>query len=283
MFTEEPFETGTLRLRLAAGPASGPPLLMLHGVSRRWQSFVPLLPALLPRWQVFAPDLRGHGGSDRAAAYRVRDHLDDALALVRRHAAGPAVIYGHSLGALLAAGVAAREPGRVRAVVLEDPPSLATLKNLPETAFYSLFAGMRALAGPGRSVGELARELAEACVAAPGKPGVRLGDLRDATSLRFTARCLLDMDPEALTPLLEGGWLDGLDLPAQYRGVHCPALLLRADDAYGGMLARRDAEEVAGLMAECAVIDFPRVGHQIHWLDPQGCLRYVLGFLESLE
>jgi pimeloyl-ACP methyl ester carboxylesterase len=283
MFAVETFASGPLRLRVAVGPASGPPLWLLHGVTRRWQSFVPLLPALAPRWQLFAPDLRGHGGSDRAGTYRVADHLDDALRLVRERAAGPVVIYGHSLGALLAAGAAARLPDRVRAIILEDPPSQATLRALPETAFYSLFAGMRSLAGPGRTVCELTRELAELRIAAPGQTGVRLGDLRDATSLRFTARCLQDMDPAALTPLLEGGWLDGLDLPALYRGVRCPALLLRADDAYGGMMARREADAVAGLMAECHVIDFPRVGHQIHWLDPPGCLRYLLGFLESLE
>ena len=117
----------------------------------------------------------------------------------------------------------------------------------------------------------------------PGHEGVRLGDLRDAMSLRFTARCLQQMDPAALTPLLECRWLDGLDLPALYRGVRCPALLLRADEAFGGVMSRRDADDVAGLMAECHVIDFPRVGHQIHWLDPSGCLRYALGFLESLE
>jgi pimeloyl-ACP methyl ester carboxylesterase len=283
LFSEHLFPCGRLRLNLATGPPSGPPLLLLHGVSRRWQSFLPLVPALAPRWQLVAPDLRGHGGSDRADAYRVRDHLDDVLALLRERASEPVVIYGHSLGALLAAGAAAREPNRVRAIILEDPPSQALLQALSKTMYNSLFAGMRALAGPGRPVRALTRELAGLRIAAPGQEGVRLGDLRDATSLRFTARCLQNMDPAALTPLLEGGWLHGLDLPAIYRGVRCPALLLRADVPFGGMMARPDADAAAGLMAECHVIDFPRVGHQIHWLAPQECLRYVLGFLESLE
>jgi pimeloyl-ACP methyl ester carboxylesterase len=283
LFTERLLPCGRLRLNLATGPATGAPLWLFHGVTHRWQSFVPLLPALTPRWQLFAPDLRGHGGSDRAAVYRVGDHLEDVRALLRERTDGPVVLFGHSLGALLAAGVAARAPERVRAIILEDPPSQATLSDLPRTALYSLFAGMRALAGPGPTVSETTRALMELRIAAPDREGARLGDLRDATSLRFTARCLQQLDPAALTPLLECRWLDGLDLPALYRGVRCPALLLRADEAFGGVMSRRDADDVAGLMAECDVIDFPRVGHQIHWLDTPACLRFVLGFLESLE
>src|SRR5262249_28924121 len=35
-------------------PAGAPPLVLLHGVARRWQDFTPLLPALACRWQVHA-------------------------------------------------------------------------------------------------------------------------------------------------------------------------------------------------------------------------------------
>ena len=49
------------------------------------------------------------------------DYAADALAFVEA-LPSPATLYGHSLGALVAASVAAALPGRVAGVVLEDPP-----------------------------------------------------------------------------------------------------------------------------------------------------------------
>lgn len=41
----------------------GPPLLLLHGVTRRGADWDPLVPVLSSRWRVIAPDQRGHGDS----------------------------------------------------------------------------------------------------------------------------------------------------------------------------------------------------------------------------
>ena len=67
-----------------------------------------------------------------------------------------------------------------------------------------------------------------------------------------------------------------------FSGVHCPTLLLRADERSGGMLARNDGERLAGLMSDCTLIDLPGVSHLIHWTQTETTLRLVLGFLESL-
>ena len=54
------------------------------------------------------------------------------------------------------------------------------------------------------------------------------------------------------------------------------------DDAAGGMLSRKHAEEMASAMADCTLIHLPGVGHLIHWLKGEATLRYVVGFLEAL-
>src|SRR5437762_336652 len=64
---EQGFDSGLVRLNVASGPDSGPPAVLLHGVARRWQDFLPILPALTLRWHVHAIDFRGHGRSGRAA------------------------------------------------------------------------------------------------------------------------------------------------------------------------------------------------------------------------
>src|SRR5687767_921873 len=111
--TERTVRSGSAgTLNVSTGPATGPPLVLLHGVTRRWQDYAPLLPTLTLRWHVHALDFRGHGKSDRTAegAYRVADYVADAAALLR-DVGKPSVVYGHSLGAMVAAGVAAAEPG----------------------------------------------------------------------------------------------------------------------------------------------------------------------------
>ena len=84
MWTEQFVESGNSRLNLASGPASGPPLLLLHGVTRRWQDFLTLTSALTERWQVNALDFRGHGRSSRCSgAYRVLDYAGDVIRLLQ--------------------------------------------------------------------------------------------------------------------------------------------------------------------------------------------------------
>jgi pimeloyl-ACP methyl ester carboxylesterase len=285
MFTEHIFDCGGQRLNYAAGPTHGPPLLLLHGVTRRWQDYVPLFPVFHTRWQILALDWRGHGRSGRAPGhYHVADYVNDALAFVRAHVDEPVVIYGHSLGALAACGVAALAPERVRAVVLEDPPAAALIRGIRQTPFHAFFSGMQKLAGNAMTVAERTRALAEMLLpGAPNQPAVPLGDLRDATSLRFSARCLQDLDPEVLTPLLEVRWLDGYDQPTVMAGVRCPALLLRADDSYGGMMPLGDVTPLITAMADCTVIDLRQVGHAVHWLEREKTIRFVVGFLESLR
>ena len=62
MLTERYFHTGIVTLMDSAeGAATGPPLVLLHGGSARWQSALPLIPDLSEQWHVYVPDLRGHG------------------------------------------------------------------------------------------------------------------------------------------------------------------------------------------------------------------------------
>lgn len=270
-------------LQVAFGPPNGPPLLCIHGVGRSWRDYLPLLPAFIPTWSVVAPDLRGHGGSARRPGqYLIRDFLGDVMALLRQ-LERPAVIYGHSLGAMLAALVAADCPELVVAVVAEDPPSPGFLERLQETSYGPLFRAMRHLAGSTRDVSAIARQLGDVVVASntSGEP-VRLRDVRDSASIRFSARWLCDLDPAVYTPILECHWRDGLDFPNVWARVKCPTLLLAGDEAVGGMLPTSDVRDIMDRLADGTLVEFPRVGHQIHWLAREATVRAVLSFLGSL-
>ena len=173
-------------LHLASAREGGPPVLLLHGVTRRWQDWLTVLPGLAPRWQAFALDLRGHGKSDRTpGAYRIADYVPDVVDFLRRGLDEPAIVIGHSLGANVAAAAAAEAPERVRALVLEDPPLEMAGPRIAETGLLELFPHFLRHAGSDRPVDEIAAELAEARVRSWGHAvPVRLGDVRDLVSLR---------------------------------------------------------------------------------------------------
>jgi pimeloyl-ACP methyl ester carboxylesterase len=118
---------------LSAGPADGPPLLLVHGglgdAALHFERIVPLLAA---RYRVIAPDLPRFGDTaplpdasfDRLADWLVS--LADALAL------GRVVLVGNSFGAGLSRVLAARHPERVRGLVLLGGGLVAVLADAAE-------------------------------------------------------------------------------------------------------------------------------------------------------
>lgn len=105
-----------------AGPADGAPVVLLHGWGCSaffWRHLIPPLAA--EGWRVVAPDLRGHGLSDRPldpVAYSrpgMTAHvatLLDALGIAR------APIVAHSMGGAIAVQLARTAPARVPRVAL---------------------------------------------------------------------------------------------------------------------------------------------------------------------
>jgi pimeloyl-ACP methyl ester carboxylesterase len=284
MFSEQQIPGGDGLVNLARGPASGPPLLFMHGVGSCWQDFSALLAPLAARWQIFGFDFRGHGLSQRTAGkYLLRDYVRDAVAVVHDVIRQPVVVYGHSLGAMVAAATAAELPDTVPAAVLEDPPFDTRGPEIRDTPFHALFTAMRSACESKLGVAALARSLAETRFDMPGTAGgVRLGDLRDRPSLRFMAVCLKRVDPTLWDPVVEGRLLDGYDRPALLRRIRCPVLLLQGDVAEGGMLSEAAAAEVETLIADCYRVRVPRAGHLIHNLHAETTLRLLTEFLESI-
>ena len=267
----------TIRLQRTTR-GSGPVLLLLHGVTRCRADWEPLFPALAENWTVIALDQRGHGGSPRAGSYLVTDYVADAVRFVREETGEPIVLFGHSLGAMVAAAVAAELPDRVRGIILEDPPFHAMGNRIAGTAWQAQFIGMREAASRGGSTEAITDALADIRLPASGGGFKRLGELRDRASLAWSAQCLSQLDPGVLTPVIEGRWLDGYDVTGIFSRVQCPALLLQADPAAGGALSDADADAAATAMASCHCVHFPGIGHNLHRDRPEAVLQAVQDF-----
>jgi pimeloyl-ACP methyl ester carboxylesterase len=265
-----------------AGPVAKQSLWLVHGLSRRWEDFAPILSDLTATWHVHAYSHRGHGESARTpGAYRIADYVPDLVAAVKE-AKKKCVLVGHSLGALVSMGVAAKLPDLVTAVVLLDPPGPHFLAHLDSTPYFTIWTAMQKLAGR-KDTSAVAREFADIRVPGP-KPGetIRLGDFRDAASIRFVARCLRDLDPGVFDPPLKKQWLDGFDILGTAKQVKCPTLLVVADPAQGGVLPPEDSKPLTAALSDCTRVDLPGVNHLIHWQDTPATLRLLHGFLGSL-
>jgi pimeloyl-ACP methyl ester carboxylesterase len=97
----------------------GPLLVLIHGITSSSASWEPVLPALAEHFTILAPDLLGHGQSDKPAGdYSLGSHAclvrDLMLALGHERA----TIVGHSLGGGVAMQVAYQFPEMVGRLVL---------------------------------------------------------------------------------------------------------------------------------------------------------------------
>lgn len=259
---------GQPALHFVEGPVCGPPLLLLHGVTRNWRDWESLLPELLREWHVIALDHRGHGESARVPGqYFVADYARDAVAFVRATFTAPVTVMGHSLGAMVALSLAAECAELVAGVVLEDPPFHTMGRGIAETPYHAQFAGMKEVTRQGGELHAMTDALAAIQLPTPlGR--VRLGELRDRASLQFSAECLVPVDPEVFTPLIAGRWLDGFDYESLWPCVTCPALLLQGDPAAGGAFADADVALAQRALANSRHVRFTGAGHQIHGTRP---------------
>jgi pimeloyl-ACP methyl ester carboxylesterase len=259
-------------------------VVFLHGVMRRWDTFLPLMLPLATYYTTIGVDLRGHGGSSRpASGYRVHDYLTDVVDWLRDEIKEPVVLYGHSLGAMVAAGVAVRLGKQVQAVVLEDPPLQTMGRRIRETRWHSYLSELAPLAGSRQPVAQVAEQLAAVKFSDPASGKTfRLGQSRDAVALRFMADCLRDLTPLALDAILDGGWLAGYDERQVFTRLAQPALLLQADPAVGGMLTDADAEMTQSAAADLTLVKLAGAPHLMHTTRTQEVLNLLTGFLATL-
>lgn len=271
MLYESTFSTGALDLHYVAANEVGPPLLFLHGVTSHWQSSLPVMPAFALRWQLYALDLRGHGRSGRAESYRIVDYAADVIAFLRGRVTRPAVIVGHSLGAIIALAVASDAPELVRALVLEDPP-LGPFwdQSARERPEFARFSATLALLREQPSLAEITTFLADS-----------MHDL-DAARRRIRALGLSQLDPGVLEAVVTDRVKEGYNLDARFPRISAPTLLLQGHEALGGALEDGRAQRAASLLADCAHVSFPDAGHGIKDARQLDYCKVVGGFLESI-
>ncbi len=97
----------------------GPPLLFIHGLGGSHQDWEAQTAEFAKRYRVLAPDLRGHGQSDKpTGAYSMAMFAADMAALLKAEGVSQAHVVGLSLGGGVAFQLALDHPQLVRTLTI---------------------------------------------------------------------------------------------------------------------------------------------------------------------
>ncbi len=261
------------------GVAGEPPIVLVHGVTLRSEDWENVFPRLATRYRVIAYDARGHGKSGRAASYALDDLASDLLRVLGDVAAAPAIVIGHSVGGATALVAAAREPARVKALVLEDP-WLALYRDTTWRRDY--FTKLRAALDRRDDPRAFVRAVGALPLSEPGPRGERtVGEVRGFYSAERLATYYKDVDPAVVDAIItrdEAGSAAIASAPPQAK---CPVLLLAAGVA--SALAEGEADRLAASFGDVKLMRFPGVGHRIHGLRPEPFLEAIEPFLRRVR
>lgn len=248
-----------LHFRDYPGPAERPPIVCIAGLTRNARDFEPVADRLAGAWRVICVDLRGRGESAYAKdpmTYVPLVYLQDLEALIRTLGLDRFILFGTSLGGIMAMLLATAEPGRVAGALLNDigpdidPKGIERIRGVVGRS-QSWQTWLHAA----RHFAETQRDI---------HPDFRTEDwlahAKRVCRLNSKGRVVLDYDMRIAEPFKIPGNEAGFDMWSAYAGLrNVPTLLVRGErsDLLSVDTLRRMTE--AGSATEAVTV--PRVGH----------------------
>lgn len=260
---------------------SGPVLLLIHGIGDSAGTWSEVLDPLSRRFTVIAPDLLGHGRSDKPRAdYSVAAYANAMRDLMAVLGIDRATVVGHSLGGGVAAQFAYQFPEHCERLVLVSSGGVGRTVNpllrlaampgaevvLPAVGLPLVRRSLSWGAALVRLLGAMPPEDLEGIVAAID----RLPDAGARRALVRTLRAAVDWRGQCITMLDRAYLAEGL-----------PVLL---------MWGRRDAVipfghamAAHGAMGGSRLEVFDEAGHFPHRSDPARFMDVLTGFIDETE
>jgi pimeloyl-ACP methyl ester carboxylesterase len=256
---------------------SGPLLVLLHGITSNSATWDRALPRLARRHTVLAPDLLGHGRSDKLRGdYSIGAHANTVRDLLDALGHRSATFIGHSLGGGVALQLAYQYPERVERLVLVAPGGfgrevtvLLRAASLPGSGPVLAFAASRPVVEAGTLLaGALGRiglhgstDLEEL-----GRAYALLSDRASRRAFIHTLRSVVDHDGQRVSAL------DRIEI---LKGV--PSLIV-----WGGrdrILPAHQGERIHREAPHTQLQVFKHAGHFPHRDDPARFVRAVEAFV----
>lgn len=263
MWTSAHLHANGINLRYHRTGGGKPPVVLLHGITDNGLCWTRVAQALESDYDVIMPDARGHGESDKpASGYRAEDHAADVASLIELLGLHRPVLLGHSMGADVAAHVAALYPILVGGLIAEDPPW--RLNPQPESERHAFIEGWR-------------------------QGIIHQRTLSTETLINQTAShwhmverenwavAHQQVVPEVLQyrPLPPDSWQAVLEL------IQCPMLLVIGDKPGDAILNLQDAQTFQRVVPGMQIAQIRQTGHSIHRDNFEDFISAVRGFLNQ--
>lgn len=252
-------EAKGIKLHFIEYGTSGPKVLLLPGITSpaiTW-GFVGERIGRFARVTIL--DNRGRGLSDQrpGLGHTTGDYAEDAVGVIEALGLARAVVLGHSMGARIAARLAARRPDLLHRCILADPP----------------------VSGPGRRSypSPLQKYLDDIDAASRGEPIAANPKFRDAQNL-MRREWLPTCSKEAVR--LSYAAFHEEDVHADLPRIACPTLLVYAGQ--GGVITDADAAEVVSLLKQGRKIKIDHVAHMMPFEDLNAFVAAVRPFIAEV-
>ncbi len=270
LLTEKTFAAKDINLNYAEGPSSGQPLVLLHGVTNRWQNWLSVLPILGWNYHCFALDQRGHGHSEHAKdGYQSDRFAQDVIHFLSDIVKQPVILIGHSLGSMITIKVASQAPELLRAIVLSDPPLSGAADGGGDPPLW--FQQYLDLVSSSNSRTEMLAILENLT------PGA------DPTVIQMHLKSLEMLDPEVLISGATDRLFKDFFLTDLVPKITCPVLLIQGNPSLGGVIEDQDLKQVLALKPDITHIYLSDMGHNLHIPQPNTFATIVTNFIEAID
>ena len=271
-FTERSVRVNGVTLHyLDWGPATAPPVVLLHGITGHARVWDHLAERLVPGRRVLALDQRGHGDSDAAADddYRVDTMADDVAGFAGSLQLDRFALLGHSMGGRIAIQYAAAHAGRLeRLIIVDIGPDI-------ELAGLQRVRSMMSQSPERIESEEWAVEYIR-----------RANPLQDLELLRQRVHHGLKRLPDGeltwkyakgLRDMMRAGRRDAVDLWEPLARIPCPTLVVRG--AESDILSAEVAKKMTERLPDGRLVEIPGAGHTVPADRPDDFVRHVRAFL----
>jgi pimeloyl-ACP methyl ester carboxylesterase len=257
------------------GDPTAPPIVLLHGGGQSARTWDACCLVLARRHRCLALDQRGHGDSawSPEGAYGFDDHADDIAAFLDALDLRAPTLAGMSMGGINAIVCAARDPRRLRALVIVDVAPEVQVE--PVERMMRGIAANRRFASPRDAAGRLARlgarrdrTLLEATLA------LNLRRQADgAWTWKYDPRTLADLSAEQILAPRRPLW----DVLPR---IDCPALVVRG--AQSEIFSEADATRLARSLPRASRATVQGARHSVQTDNPAGLAQAMVAFERSL-
>lgn len=223
-FQQTYYDVGGVRTR-AIEAGKGTPLVFLHGTGGHAEAYARNIAAHAEHFRVYSIDMVGHGFSDTPdLPYQIDDFVAHLGAFLDAIGAVEVCLSGESLGGMVAAWYAIRNPQRVRRLCLNT----GMLMTRDETGKQQL---RDALERSRRAAGGLTRDSVRArlewLMADKAAVSEELVDIRYAIySQPGRAALMGKIAGNIMGGLTDDAWAGKWSNPQAMRGIKCPTLVL---------------------------------------------------------